>query len=162
MPCLPRPQSLAITFWGIFELIIKEGGDKGSFPSHHSPLALYACSHHPPLALLLACLQLSRVSHWALGKPVKEADAMPPQVFVFHYKYGQTSKIEKLTFRALAFSQREWFGLTKGWRRALEIRIITVVFFSPTAASSQFLKKLGPSFIAMSTHMRTFARTRLT
>ena len=145
MPCLPRPQSLAITFWGIVELIIKENGDEGSFPSHHSPLALYARSHHPPLALL-AFLQLSRVPHWALGKPVKEADAMPPQVFVFHYKYVQTSKIEKLAFRALAFWS-EWFALTKGWRWALEVHIITVVVFSPTTATSRFLKKLDPSFI---------------
>ena len=143
MPCLPRPQSLAITFWKIFELIIKESGDKGSFPSHHFPLALYASFHHPPLAFL-ARLQLSRVPYWALGKPVKEADAMPPQVFVFHYKYVQTSKIEKLT---------------KDWRRALEIHIITVVFFSPTAATSEFLKKLDPSFIS-SQHTRGALRGR--
>ena len=37
---LPRLQSLAISFWGIFELIIKVSGD-------HSPLALYARSHQP-------------------------------------------------------------------------------------------------------------------
>ena len=61
---LPRLQSLAITFWGIFELIIKVSGD-------HSPLALYARSRHPPLALL-AFLQLSRIvsccSPLSLGK----------------------------------------------------------------------------------------------
>ena len=71
---VPRPQSLAISLWEIFELIIKESGDyrsdgKGrtneppslsSFPSHHSPLAVNARSHHASLALL-ACLQLSRV-----------------------------------------------------------------------------------------------------
>ena len=68
---LPRPKSLAITFCGIFELIIKESGDEGSeslfssFPSHNSPLELCARSHHPPLALL-ACSSLS------LGKPVEE------------------------------------------------------------------------------------------
>ena len=54
-------QSLTITFWGIFELIIKESagersngkGKKSSlfFPSHHSLLALSGRSHHPPLAL---------------------------------------------------------------------------------------------------------------
>ena len=67
---LPRPQSLTITSWWIFELIIKKSGlERGDgkgrksealfspFPSHHSPLALYAHSHHPPLALL-ALLQL--------------------------------------------------------------------------------------------------------
>ena len=71
---LPRPQLLAISFWGIFVLIIKESGDERSegkgrtseppplsrFPSHHSPLAVNARSHHTPLALL-ACLQFSRV-----------------------------------------------------------------------------------------------------
>ena len=73
---LPRPQSLAITFWGIFELIIKESGDEGSdgkrrkseatFPSlsfsfpFPSLLAPYARSQHPSLALL-ACLACSRV-----------------------------------------------------------------------------------------------------
>ena len=61
---LSRPELLAITFWGIFELIIKESGD-------HSRLALYARSRHPPLALL-ACLQLShivsRCSPLSLGK----------------------------------------------------------------------------------------------
>ena len=71
---LPRPQSLAISLWGIFELIITDSGDYGSdgkgrtsedpplssFPSHYSPLAVNARSHHAPF-LLLACLQLSRV-----------------------------------------------------------------------------------------------------
>ena len=69
---LSRPQSLAISLWGIFELIIKESGNYksdgkrrtseppslSSFPSHHSPLAVNAGSHH---LALLACLQLSRV-----------------------------------------------------------------------------------------------------
>ena len=69
---LPRPQSLAISLWEIFELIIKESGDYksdgmrrtseppslSSFPSHHSPLAVNARSHH---LALFACLQLSRV-----------------------------------------------------------------------------------------------------
>ena len=72
---LPRAQSLANTFWGTFELIIKKSGHERSdgkgrksealfspFPSHHSPLALYAHSHHPPLALL-AFLQRSRFWH---------------------------------------------------------------------------------------------------
>ena len=60
--CLVPSRSRSL---GIFELIIKESGDEGSggkgrkseaplspFPSHHSPLALYARSHHPSLALL--------------------------------------------------------------------------------------------------------------
>ena len=54
-------QSLAITFWGIFELIIKESAGERSdgkgkkcsffFPSHHSLLVLCGRTHHPPLAL---------------------------------------------------------------------------------------------------------------
>ena len=52
---LPRPQSIAITFWGILELIIKESGDERT--QMHSALI----SHHPPLALL-TCLQLSHFS----------------------------------------------------------------------------------------------------
>ena len=72
---LPRPQSLAITFWGIFELIIKKSGHERSdgkrrksdalfspFPSHSSLLALCPHSHHPPLTFL-AFLQLSRFWH---------------------------------------------------------------------------------------------------
>lgn len=40
-----RPQSLAITFWGMFELTIKESeGEKT-----HYPLALCTRSYHPPL-----------------------------------------------------------------------------------------------------------------
>ena len=52
-----RPQSLAITFWGMFELTIKESeGEKT-----HFPLALFALSYHPPLPFF-ACLQLLRFS----------------------------------------------------------------------------------------------------
>ena len=62
---LLRPQSLAVTFWGIFELIINESGGTCCTRLYHSPA-------------LLACLQLSRLSlvlvpHKALGKPVEEA-----------------------------------------------------------------------------------------
>ena len=46
---LLRPQSLAVTFWGIFELIINESGG-----------TCCTCSYHSPA--LLACLQLSRLS----------------------------------------------------------------------------------------------------
>ena len=83
---LPRPQSLAITFFPgggagvVFELINKESGGEGSdgkgekksdtwsrklssfspFISHHPPLALCAHSHHPMLA------HLARLQHPAL------------------------------------------------------------------------------------------------
>ena len=62
---LLRPQSLAVPFWGIFELIINESGGTRCTRSYHSPA-------------LLACLQLSRLSlvlvpHKVLGKPVGEA-----------------------------------------------------------------------------------------
>ena len=75
---LPRPQSLAITFWGIFELIIKESGDEGSdgkgrkslffsFPSlPRSRFTLIPIIPLLHLSLALA-VQLS------LGKPVEDA-----------------------------------------------------------------------------------------
>ena len=48
---LLRPQSLAVTFWTIFELIINESGGTRCTRSYHSPALL-----------ALACLQLSRLS----------------------------------------------------------------------------------------------------
>lgn len=54
-----RPQSLAITFWGIFELTIKESGGERT----HYPLALCPRSRHPPFPLFaFNCLQLLRFS----------------------------------------------------------------------------------------------------
>ena len=80
--CHPASSPVARDHWGVFKLIIKESGDEGSdgkgrkseaklsplspFPSHHSPLALYARSHHPSLALL-ACSR-ARQSSLSLGK----------------------------------------------------------------------------------------------
>lgn len=62
-----RPQSLAITFWGMFELTMKESeGEKT-----HSPLALCVRSRHPPLSLFaFNCLRFSLVpcSPLNLGK----------------------------------------------------------------------------------------------
>ena len=52
-----RPQSLPITFWGMFELTIKESEGKQT----HFPLALCARSYHPHLPLF-TCLQLLRFS----------------------------------------------------------------------------------------------------
>ena len=63
----PHPGSasslVARDHWGIFELIIKESGDKGS-DGKGTPLALYPRSHH----LSLALLSCSRVP------PMEEAD----------------------------------------------------------------------------------------
>ena len=43
---LPRPQSLAITFWGISELIIdKSGSERSAGKGRKSPLSLFP-SHH--------------------------------------------------------------------------------------------------------------------
>ena len=62
-----RPQSVAITFWGMFELTIKESEAKRlTSPSPSSlvpiiPLALFARTYHPPVPFF-ACLQLLRFS----------------------------------------------------------------------------------------------------
>ena len=59
-PNLPRPQSLAITFWGILTSLLRKAGTKRVIPAH--PLCSFPSS--PPV--LLACLQLSRTC--ILGK----------------------------------------------------------------------------------------------
>ena len=49
---LPRPQSLAIVFWGLFELIIEESGDETSDGKGRKSEALFSLfsSHHSPLS----------------------------------------------------------------------------------------------------------------